>query len=86
MKEVVQTHRSPLLIAALGFVILLLLFCGSLYKQNKTYQQENRRLIIENDSIMSVNIELSNSIKKYQTNDASVHKTGIYGIGVGKVK
>lgn len=86
MKEVAQSHRSPLFAAAVGFVIVLLLLCGSLYKQNRNLQQENRRLIIVNDSVMSVNIELSNSINKDQNNKASIHKTGIYGISVGKVR
>lgn len=35
---------------------------GVLYHRNKNYEYENRRLIIQNDSIMSVNIELKNAI------------------------
>lgn len=57
-----------------GIIMLLIIVCGCLYKQNRTYRQENRRLIIENDSIMSVNIELSNKVKKHQDAHLPVYK------------
>jgi dTDP-4-dehydrorhamnose 3,5-epimerase-like enzyme len=45
-----------------GF-LLLTTASGYLYKKNKTYQYENRRLIIINDSILSENIELKNALQ-----------------------
>lgn len=39
-------------------IIILTLVIGSLYSQNKSYQFENRGLILQNDSVLSVNAEL----------------------------
>jgi hypothetical protein len=33
---------------------------GILYQQNRTYKHHNRELILQNDSILSVNLELIN--------------------------
>ena len=43
-------------------MVLLVMVSASLFLQNKHYRQENRELIIQNDSIMSVNIELKSAL------------------------
>jgi len=45
-------------------VIVIIAASGYLYRQNKSYQLENQRLIIVNDSILSENIELKNELRK----------------------
>jgi hypothetical protein len=50
------------------FFVLLVCFVvlstmsGYLYRENKKYQYENRRLIVVNDSVLSENLELKNSL------------------------
>jgi hypothetical protein len=41
-------------------VVLLLLMNAYLYQQNNNYRHQNRTLILQNDSILSVNLELTN--------------------------
>lgn len=48
-----------------GTIILTLsLVSGCLYHQNEVYRYENRQLILQNDSVLSVNIELKNLLNK----------------------
>lgn len=47
-----------------GAIVLLAIASGFLYRQNKMYQQQNESLIIQNDSILSVNIELTKALKQ----------------------
>jgi hypothetical protein len=58
-------------VSQLGHYFILLITCsalvlfvvsGFLYHQNSSFKKENRRLIIANDSIISVNIELKNAL------------------------
>lgn len=73
-KGAVRITSIPFLIIA-GFIALAIV-SGKLYHQNKMYQQKNRRLIILNDSILSVNIELQNALKqKDSALSAPLHKT-----------
>lgn len=51
-----------LLVIVLGLVVLNV----SLYSRNKAYQQANRQLIIQNDSILSINIELNEVLNSNQ--------------------
>jgi len=50
------------------FFVLLVCFVvlstmsGYLYQENKKYQYQNRRLIVVNDSVLSENLELKNSL------------------------
>lgn len=37
---------------------------GVLYQQNQSYRHHNRELILQNDSILSVNLELANQANK----------------------
>jgi dTDP-4-dehydrorhamnose 3,5-epimerase-like enzyme len=44
---------------------MMLIFTSTyLYRENRSYQQENHRLIVSNDSILSVNIELKNQLQQ----------------------
>jgi hypothetical protein len=55
-------------IFSFGVVILLfVVLVGNLYKQNLNYKDENRKLILQNDSILSVNLELIQAIEKNVT-------------------
>ena len=51
-------------------LLLLGTASGFLYQRNKTYQHENRRLIILNDSILSENIELKNALQQKRSSAA----------------
>ena len=49
------------------FVIMgLLALSGCLFKQSTTYRLHNRELILENDSLISVTIELRKELEKVQ--------------------
>jgi len=54
---------SAFLFSLIGIVLLLGTVPGCLYSENKKYEIQNRNLILQNDSIQSVNIELNNSLK-----------------------
>jgi hypothetical protein len=45
-----------------GVLFLLTTASGYLYHQNRNYENQNQRLIILNDSILSENIELKNEL------------------------
>jgi hypothetical protein len=55
---------------SLPVFIMLALMVGSitvnaiLYQQNRSYRTHNRELILQNDSILSVNLELLNQHQK----------------------
>jgi hypothetical protein len=61
-KDAVKSGTTCFLFA--GGVMLLIAASGYLYFQNKTYQHENHRLIVLNDSILSENIELKNALQQ----------------------
>lgn len=62
-KEFVRATR--LFTFLLGAVLLVLaLLSGFLYTRSKNFESANRKLIIQNDSIMSVNIELKNALQQ----------------------
>jgi hypothetical protein len=63
MKKDAMKLRATLFLFAGGFV-LLAASSGYLYRQNKSYQYQNQRLIILNDSILSENIELKNTLQQ----------------------
>ena len=52
----------------IGLMILLATAVVFLYKETKAVQVQNRQLIIQNDSIISVNILLADSIKRSPAN------------------
>lgn len=47
-------------------VMGLLALSGCLFKQSTSYRIKNRALILENDSLISVNIELKRELEKMQ--------------------
>lgn len=47
-----------------GALVLLSALVFFLYRDKRLVQQQNRKLIIQNDSIMSVNIMLADSVKQ----------------------
>jgi hypothetical protein len=63
MKKDAGKLRAALFLFAVG-VIFLTATSGYLYRQNKNYQYQNQRLIILNDSILSENIELKNTLQQ----------------------
>jgi hypothetical protein len=52
------------LILLFGIILTLTLVSGYLFRQNKMYEGRNRNLIIQNDSILSANIEMKNFLQK----------------------
>jgi hypothetical protein len=64
MKAFSLTIRTPVVLLFSGILLLLSLSTGLLYKEKKTFQEKNRELIIQNDSIMSVNILLTDSLRQ----------------------
>jgi hypothetical protein len=64
--------RSFLTSALLMVTFLLTVVSGCLYRQNRSYESRNRELIIQNDSILSVNIELSQFIRAGSRQKASL--------------
>lgn len=47
-------------VVSIGFVLLFVI--GFLFVENRFYKNENRKLLLQNDSVMSANIELKDSI------------------------
>lgn len=62
VKKAVPKINSYLFPAITIAAIVFCLTSGCLYQQNNAYRSVNRRLIIQNDSIISVNIELKNAL------------------------
>jgi transcription termination factor Rho len=58
MKTSSQSIKPRLLLVMAGIIAVLIVVSGWLATQNRQYQSHNRKLIIQNDSIMAVNIEL----------------------------
>lgn len=59
-------------------VCVLLFVIGFLFVQNRSYKHKNRELLLQNDSIMSANIELKDSVEnisKPVSNDKRKFKT-----------
>ncbi|MGZ3923036.1 MAG: hypothetical protein ACXVBJ_04665 [Flavisolibacter sp.] len=65
-------RKTPKLIKStlfflVGLFIVMTTTSGYLYHQNKSYQHENQRLVVLNDSILSENIELKNRLQQKGT-------------------
>ena len=56
--------RKPVFLLLLAGILALSFLSGFLYKQKNGVQEHNRQLIIQNDSILSVNILLKDSLKQ----------------------
>ena len=56
--------RSPLFILLFIGLAGMLILNGFLYSKNLSYQHQNKGLIIQNDSILSANIELKQELER----------------------
>ena len=63
MKRAQLQVKSFLYLLLAGF-LLMGSASGYLFYENKSYQHQNHRLIIVNDSILSENIELKNALQQ----------------------
>jgi len=61
-KNRTMNRRRSVYQLLLAFVIMLVVVSGCLYKQTIDYKQENRELILQNDSLRAVVIELTRKI------------------------
>jgi hypothetical protein len=52
------------LVLLLGLIVASVTVNGILFRQNRSYKQHNRELILQNDSILSVNLDLMNQTKR----------------------
>lgn len=57
-------RKSLPVLILLGVMVASIAFNGILYQQNRSYRHHNRELILQNDSILSVNLELINQNQK----------------------
>ena len=64
MKRTSFIIKKPLFFLMNGAILFLCFIAGILYSEKATVQKQNRQLIIKNDSIMSVNIVLADSLKQ----------------------
>jgi hypothetical protein len=55
-------------------ILGLLAACGILFKRSTSYSLKNRQLILQNDSLMSVNIELTHQLHIMQSNASTARK------------
>ena len=70
MAGMVKSKKLVFLLYLFIFLILVLgILSSCLYISNSSYQQENRSLIIQNDSILSININLNEELKNYKQTD-----------------
>jgi len=56
--------RSPWLLVPVVIIIILFTVSSWLFSQNKAYARKNRELVLQNDSILSVNLDLINELDK----------------------
>lgn len=57
-------RKSLPVLILLVMMVASIAFNGILYQQNRSYRTQNRELILQNDSILSVNLELINQNQK----------------------
>ena len=62
MQRQISTGGSGLLLLLVTALVLLTTVGSCLYSENRHYKKANRELIIQNDSIISVNIELKSAV------------------------
>lgn len=63
MKKAAFKANWFLFVLLAGLTIIAIAFSGFLYHRNQIYLTNNRQLILQNDSIMSVNIELKKALQ-----------------------
>ena len=64
MKALVRRYRFLFLYLVPMVVLVLVLCSGFLYKENREVRRINRELMVQNDSILSVNLELKNALSR----------------------
>lgn len=67
---------STLTFVFLFLFVALMATTGLLYLQNRFYKQQNRELIIQNDSILSANLELKRSMQTTGSKQVSQQQEG----------
>jgi len=55
----------------LGCFVVMGTVSGYVYRENKALQYQNRRLILVNDSVLSENLELKNSLLQKRSSAAT---------------
>lgn len=60
----------------IGIILALTIISVCLLFENRSYQKQNRQLVIQNDSILSVNIELRKYLQKEATSPVKTLTTG----------
>ncbi|MFT3910445.1 MAG: hypothetical protein QM737_13555 [Ferruginibacter sp.] len=63
-----QSQKKSIVYLLSGLLVVLVFTTGYFYKQSKCYQKHNRELIIQNDSIIGVNINLTDELETRQSN------------------
>lgn len=64
MQKRISTSGSGVLLVMVIALVLLTTVGSCLYSENRYYKKANRELIIQNDSIISVNIELKSAVNR----------------------
>ena len=67
MRVFIFKYSVPLVYTLISTVLVLLFTATLLYQQKSRVQSHNRILILQNDSILSENIQLKNSILQQET-------------------
>ena len=57
-------RKSLPVVTLLALMVVSVTVNAILYQQNRSYRTHNRELILQNDSILSVNLELINKTNK----------------------
>jgi len=60
--------RSPWVLVPLVIIIGLFAAGSYLLNQNTAYARKNRELLLQNDSVLSVNLDLMNELDKLKSN------------------
>lgn len=59
-------------ISLIAIIAILLMISFRQYQRNEKYRENNRELLLQNDSIMSINIELKEQLKEYKQAEYSI--------------
>ena len=64
IEKAYMKRKSLPVFILLGVMVASIAANGILYQQNRSFRTQNRELILQNDSILSVNLELINQTNK----------------------
>jgi hypothetical protein len=65
LPETVEMKKDEYSYFPVAFIIMLLLINAYLFYLNSTFKDTNRKLILENDSLLSVNQQLHQSMLEF---------------------